>query len=80
MSSPLVCVLMLLMLVLMCAYASGSAVGGLLCQRDDSGAEYPVSFFSCKLTAAQKNWSTIEREAYAVLVNVKKFEHCFSLG
>ena len=26
--------------------SSGFAVGGLLCQRDDSGTEYPISFFS----------------------------------
>jgi len=25
--------------------SSGYAVGGLLCQRDDSGTEYPISFF-----------------------------------
>ena len=25
--------------------SSGFAVGGLLCQRDDSGTEYPISFF-----------------------------------
>ena len=51
------------------------AVGGLLCQRDDSGTEYPISFFSCKLTDTQRNWATIEREAYAVLVAVRKFKH-----
>ena len=58
--------------------SSGFAVGGLLCQRDDSGTEYPISFFfSCKLTDTQKNWATIEREAYAVLVAVRKFKHWF---
>jgi len=54
-----------------------TAVGGLLCQRDDSGTEYPISFFSCKLTDTQRNWATIEREAYAVLVAVRKFKHWF---
>ena len=34
-------------------------------------------FFSCKLTETQTNWATIEREAYAVLVAVRKFKHCF---
>jgi len=32
--------------------SSGFAVGGLLCQRDDSGTEYPISFFSVV------NWQT----------------------
>ena len=35
--------------------------------------ECPISFFSTKLTATQKNWSTIEREAFAVLLALKKF-------
>ena len=37
--------------------------------------EYPISFFSCKLTDTQRNWATIEPEAYAVLVAVRKFKH-----
>ena len=56
---------------------SSYAVGGLLCQRDDVGDEHPIAFFSCKLTPAQRNWATIEREAYAVLVAVNKFKHWF---
>jgi len=40
---------------------------------------YRVSyfFFSCKLTDTQRNWATIEWEAYAVLVAVRKFKHWF---
>ena len=57
--------------------ASGYAVGGLLSQRDDSGVEHPIAFFSCKLSPTQRNWATIEREAYAVLVAVNKFKHWF---
>jgi len=37
--------------------------------------EQSTYFFSCKLTDTQRNWATIEREAYAVLVAVRKFKH-----
>ena len=47
------------------------AVGGLIVQRDDLGVEHPIAFFSSKLTPAQRNWATIEREA------VNKFKHWF---
>jgi len=57
--------------------ASAYAVGGLIVQRDDLGVEHPIAFFSSRLTPAQKNWATIEREAYAVLVAVNKFKHWF---
>ena len=53
--------------------ASAYAVGGLIVQSDELG----VAFFSSKLTPAQRNWATIEREAYAVLVAVNKFKHWF---
>ena len=46
--------------------ASGYAVGGLLRQKDELGTEHPIAFFSSMLTLAQRNWATIEREAYAV--------------
>jgi len=39
------------------------------------GVEHPIAFVSSKLTLAQRNWATIEREAYAVLVAVNKFKH-----
>jgi len=45
----------------------------LLEQRDDLGVEHPMAFFSSKLTPAQRNWATIERQVYAVLVAVNKF-------
>jgi len=57
--------------------ASAYAVGGLIEQRDDLGVAHPIAFFSSKLTPTQRNWATIEREAYAVLVAVNKFKHWF---
>ena len=56
---------------------SGYAISGILTQKDESGVEYPIAFFSSKLTPTQKNWATIEREAYAVLVAVMKYRNWF---
>jgi len=54
--------------------ASGYAVSGLLLQKDEIGMEHPIAFFSVKLNP---RWSTIEREAYAVLVAVNKYRSWF---
>jgi len=55
--------------------ASQDACGGLICQLDDEGAERPIAFFSTKFSTTQRNWATIEREAYAVLVALMKYRH-----
>lgn len=55
--------------------ASQDACGGLICWLDDEGTDHPIAFFSTKFTPTQKNWSTIEREAFAVLTAVKKYRH-----
>jgi len=57
--------------------ASAYAVAGLIEQCDDDGDKYPLAFFSTKLTDSQKNWSTIEREAFAVLVAINKYRNWF---
>uniref|UniRef100_L7LYF1 RNA-directed DNA polymerase n=1 Tax=Rhipicephalus pulchellus TaxID=72859 RepID=L7LYF1_RHIPC len=46
--------------------ASERAVGACLSQEAD-GEERPVAFLSKKLTPAQQKWSTIEREAFAIV-------------
>jgi len=56
---------------------SGYAIAGILAQKDESGVEHPIAFFSSKLTPTQMNWATIEREAYAVLIAVMKYKSCF---
>jgi hypothetical protein len=58
--------------------ASSGAVGGCLAQYDDEGKEKPIAFFSKKLTPTQMRWSTIEREAYAVLEALKNSTHGYS--
>ena len=47
--------------------SSGKAVGASLGQLDDDGVEKPLAFASQKLPPAQPIWSTIEREAHAVI-------------
>ena len=54
--------------------ASDSAIGASLSQLDEYGNERPIAFASCKLNDTQKRWSTIEREAYAVIYALKKFD------
>ena len=48
-------------------------MSAVLTQTGDDGTELPVAFSSTKLSQAQMAWSTIEREAYAVLVALKKY-------
>ncbi|GBM10122.1 Retrovirus-related Pol polyprotein from transposon opus [Araneus ventricosus] len=55
--------------------ASSYGVGACLSQRDDKGNLYPISFASQKFNKVQQNWATIEREAYAVVWSIKKFEN-----
>jgi hypothetical protein len=64
--------------------ASNVAIAGCLYQRDDDDldevdvkgeGEKPICFFSQKLTGSQVHWSTIEKEAYAVIASLNKFEH-----
>ena len=53
--------------------ASGRAVGATLGQKDEKGVEQPLAFASQKLTPTQAAWSTIEREAYAVIWALNKY-------
>jgi hypothetical protein len=66
--------------------ASGVALGSVLSQLAVPHAtvdqveikgqnEHPVAYFSQKFTATQQRWSTIEREAYAVIASLEKFHN-----
>lgn len=59
--------------------ASAHSVSAVLTQKDPDGREVPVAFSSTKLTATQRAWSTIEREAYAALVALQKYR-CWIFG
>ena len=54
--------------------ASEYAVGACLSQLDDSNLERPIAFISSKLNDAQKSLAVIEKEAYAVVYALKKFD------
>jgi RNase H-like domain found in reverse transcriptase len=54
--------------------ASDYAVGACVAQIDDEGQERPIAFASAKLTEVQCRWSTIEKEAYAVIFALQRFD------
>jgi len=55
--------------------ASEKSVRCCLVQWDASGAEKPIAFASAKLSPTQMRWSTIEREAYAVVFALRIFRN-----
>jgi len=55
--------------------ASDFTVAGYLSQCSEDNVEYPLAFFSVKLNASQKAWAIVHKEAYAVLVALKKFRN-----
>jgi len=58
--------------------ASGTAVGAILSQNTEDG-ERPVAYASRQLNAAERNYSTTERELLAVIFATKQFR-CYLLG
>ncbi|GFY09348.1 hypothetical protein TNCV_1941581 [Trichonephila clavipes] len=54
--------------------ASNFAIGSVL-QQFEAGSWKPISFFSKKLTEAQKNYSTYDRELLGIYFSVKHFKH-----
>ncbi|KAL0153620.1 hypothetical protein M9458_051100, partial [Cirrhinus mrigala] len=54
--------------------ASMSGAGAVLLQEDVTGVEHPVSYFSKKFTRCQMKYSTIEKEALALLLALQHFE------
>ncbi len=54
--------------------ASHVGAGAVLLQGDDFGVEKPVSFFSKKFNSYQLNYSTIEKEALALVWALKNFD------
>ena len=54
--------------------ASDAAVGAVLMQTGDDGVLHPVSFSSRKLKPHQRSWSTVEKEAWALLHALEQFD------
>ena len=53
--------------------ASDSANGAVLSQVHDNGTEKVIAYWSRQLSKAERNYSTIEREALAIVKAVKEF-------
>jgi hypothetical protein len=53
--------------------ASDYGIGAYLCQVIE-GEERPIEFISKSLTKTERNWSTIEKEAYAIFYALRKWE------
>ena len=61
--------------------ASAVAVGSALCQPvGDAKKDFPIAFASKQLNAAEKNYTTTERECLAMVFSVKKFRHYLLLN
>ncbi len=54
-----------------CTDASGYGIGGVLCQLYDS-VYRPLMFISHKLTGAELNWPTHDKELYAIIYTLKQ--------
>ena len=55
--------------------ASDAAAGAVLQQEaHDGSCLHPISFFSRKFTAAEKNYSTVEKETLALVLALKHFD------
>lgn len=60
--------------------ASARGAGAVLMQADDADIEHPISYFSKKFTKCQQNYSTIEKEALALLLALQHFEVYLNSG
>ena len=55
--------------------ASAYAIGAVLAQAGQAHMDFPITFASRQLNQAERNYSTTEREALAMIFAVKKFRH-----
>ena len=60
--------------------ASGIGIGAVLFQEDENRIDHPICYYSKKLNACQKNYSTIEKEAFALISSVKYFSVYLECG
>ncbi|KAL0152767.1 hypothetical protein M9458_052490 [Cirrhinus mrigala] len=54
--------------------ASGVAAGAVLLQRSEANLELPVCYFSKKFNESQRRYSTVEKEALALLLALRHFD------
>ncbi|MCO5577322.1 hypothetical protein L7F22_031150 [Adiantum nelumboides] len=55
--------------------ASAYAIGCILAQPGEFNKDYPIAYASRQLIAAEKNYTTTEREGLTMIYAVKKFRH-----
>ncbi|GFW20926.1 retrovirus-related Pol polyprotein from transposon opus [Trichonephila clavipes] len=56
-------------------HSDASQIGIASCLSQKCGDKcYPIAYASQKLSKTQQSWSTIEREAFAIVWSLKKFE------
>ena len=55
--------------------ASLIALGCVLSQKDSRNIDHPIYFASRQLIAAEKNYTTTEREGLGMIFAVQKFRH-----
>ena len=60
--------------------ASSIGIGAVLLQEDDNSIEHPISYYSKKLSKCQCNYSTIEKEAFALISAIKHFSVYLEYG
>ena len=64
---------------ILCTDASDAGVGAILSQKDDNGKEFVISFASKAFSGAEKRWTTMEKEAFAVVWGLQYF-HAYVYG
>ena len=57
------------------ADAAAFAIGAVLCQRDEDGTLRPCAYASAKLNQAERNYSSYERELYAIVHAFRTWHH-----
>ncbi len=57
--------------------ASGKEIGAVLSQLDIDGREHPIHYARGGLTSPEKNYSTYESKALAIIFALKEFRHYF---
>ena len=57
-------------------HASNNAYSGVLCQLQDNDNDIrPVAYFSGTFSAQNKSWCPTEKETYAMLKNIQRFDY-----